>query len=77
MPKKQFGAEQIVPKLRQIEVLLGQGKNVAISHEEIRASGLTSDNFRSWPIASNRLTGPLSAIGAQADHQRTWHNRRE
>ena len=28
MPKKTFTPEQIVPKLRQIEVLIGQGKAV-------------------------------------------------
>ncbi len=27
MPKKRFGAEQIVTLLRQIEVLMGQGKS--------------------------------------------------
>jgi len=29
MPKKTFTAEQIVAKLRQIEVLMGQGKTVS------------------------------------------------
>jgi hypothetical protein len=27
MPKKRFGAEQIVTRLRQIEVLMAQGKS--------------------------------------------------
>ena len=31
MPKKRLGAEQIVTKLRQIEVLQGQGKSLAVA----------------------------------------------
>jgi hypothetical protein len=31
MPKKQLGTEQIVTKLRQIEVLQGQGKNKSLA----------------------------------------------
>jgi len=36
MPKgRRLGAEQIVTKLRQIEVLQGQGKNIAAACKEI------------------------------------------
>jgi putative transposase len=34
MPKKRLGAEQIVTKLRQIEVLQGQGKSLAVACKE-------------------------------------------
>jgi putative transposase len=36
MPKgRRLGAEQIVTKLRQIEVLQGQGKNIAVACKEV------------------------------------------
>jgi len=35
MPKKRLGAEQIVTKLRQIEVLQGQGKSLAVACKEV------------------------------------------
>ena len=34
MPKKRFGAEQIVTLLRQIEVLMGQGNSTQIACRE-------------------------------------------
>ena len=41
MPKKKFSAEQIVTKLRQVEVLLAQGKTIAIACKEV---GTTDKN---------------------------------
>jgi hypothetical protein len=38
MPKKRLGAEQIVTKLRQIEVLQGQGKSLAVACKEVGCS---------------------------------------
>lgn len=38
------GAEQIVTKLRQIEVLQGQGKSVAAACKEIGATEQSSTN---------------------------------
>ena len=44
MPKgRRLGAEQIVTKLRQIEVLQGQGKNIAAACKEI---GTTEQKLR-------------------------------
>jgi hypothetical protein len=40
-----LGAEQIVTKLRQIEVLQGQGKNIAAACKEI---GTTEQTFYRW-----------------------------
>ncbi len=46
MPKgRRLGAEQIVTKLRQIEVLQGQGKNIAASCKEM---GTTEQTFYPW-----------------------------
>ena len=42
MPKKRLGAEQIVTKLRQVEVLQSQGKSVAAACEE---AGLTEQSY--------------------------------
>jgi putative transposase len=45
MPKKTFTAEQIVAKLRQIEVLMGQGKTVSQAAKEV---GITDQTFYRW-----------------------------
>ena len=44
-PKKKFTPEQIVPKLRQIEVLIGQGKAVPLACKE---AGITAQTFYRW-----------------------------
>ena len=45
MPKKAFTPEQIVPKLRQIEVLIGQGKTVPLACKE---AGIVEQTFYRW-----------------------------
>jgi len=46
MPRgRRLGAEQIVTKLRQIEVLQGQGKNIAVACKEV---GTTEQTFYRW-----------------------------
>ncbi len=45
MPKKTFTPEQIVAKLRQIEVLVSQGKTVPLACKEI---GITDQTFYRW-----------------------------
>ena len=42
MPKKRLEAEQIVTKLRQIEVLQGQGKSLAVACKE---AGTTEQSY--------------------------------
>ena len=42
MPKKRLGAEEIVTKLRQIEVLQGQGKSFAVACKEV---GTTEQSY--------------------------------
>ena len=42
MPTKRLGAEQIVTKLRQVEVLQSQGKSVAAACKE---TGLTEQSY--------------------------------
>lgn len=45
MPKKAFTPEQVVAKLRQIEVLLSQGKTIALACKE---AGITEQTFYRW-----------------------------
>ena len=42
MPKKRFSAEQIVVVLRQIEVLLSQGKSPPVA---CREAGISQQNY--------------------------------
>jgi putative transposase len=42
MPKKRFNAEQIVTLLRQIEVLMSQGKKPAVAYRE---AGISQQNY--------------------------------
>ena len=45
MAKKRLNAEQIVTKLRQIEVLQAQGKTIAVSCKEV---GTTEQSYYHW-----------------------------
>ena len=45
MPRKSYTAEQIIAKLRQIEVLVAQGKSVAIACKE---SGISEQTYYRW-----------------------------
>lgn len=45
MPKKTFTPEQIVGKLRQIEVWMGQGKTVPLACKE---AGIVDQTFYRW-----------------------------
>jgi transposase-like protein len=45
MAKKTFTPEQIVGKLRQIEVLIGQGKKVPLA---CREAGIVEQTFYRW-----------------------------
>lgn len=42
---KRLGAEQIVTKLRQIEILMGQGKTAALACKE---SGVSEQSYYRW-----------------------------
>ena len=45
MGRKHHKPEEIVAKLRQVEVLSGQGKSIA---EAVRAIGVTEPTFYRW-----------------------------
>ena len=54
MPKKRLGAEQIVTKLRQVDVLSSQGKSIA---EAIRSIGVTEVTYYRWRSEYGGLKG--------------------
>jgi transposase len=45
MPKKRYAAEEIVANLRQVDVLLGQGKTVG---EAVKTIGVTETTYHRW-----------------------------
>ena len=45
MGKRRLGAEQIVSKLRQIEVLMAQGKTAALASREV---GVSEQSYYRW-----------------------------
>jgi len=45
MPRKTFTPEQIIAKLRQIEVLIGQGQAVA---QAVRVTGISEQSYYRW-----------------------------
>jgi transposase-like protein len=45
MPKKRFSSEQIIAKLRQIEVQLAQGKSIALA---CRDAAISEQSYFRW-----------------------------
>ena len=54
MPRKRHTAEEIVTKLRQVEVLTAQGRTVA---EAIRSIGVTEVTYYRWRTEYGGLKG--------------------
>jgi transposase-like protein len=54
MPRKRHKAEEIVAKLRQVEVLSGQGQSVP---EAIRSIGVTEVTYYRWRSEYGGLKG--------------------
>jgi putative transposase len=57
MPRKSFTPEQIITKLRQIEVLIAQGKPVGIACKEAGISEQTYYRWRIMDSKDNRYAG--------------------
>jgi hypothetical protein len=45
MPKKRFSSEQIIAKLRQIEVQLAQGKSIALACKD---AAISEQSYFRW-----------------------------
>ena len=54
MPKQRFGAEQEVEKLRQIEVLIGEGRSL---QQALREAGITDATYYRWRKGYGGLKG--------------------
>ena len=54
MPRKMHGAEEIVAKLRQVEMLMTQGKSTA---DAVRAIGVTEATYYRWRQEFGGLKG--------------------
>jgi len=54
MAKKRFGPEQVVSKLRQIEVLMGEGKSL---RQALRGGGITDATYYRWRKEYGGLKG--------------------
>jgi hypothetical protein len=52
MPRRRLGAEQIVTKLRQIEVMQGQGKSIASACKE---AGTTEQSYYRYRFAISSI----------------------
>jgi hypothetical protein len=57
MARGRLGAEQIVTKLQQIEVLQRQNKSVAAACKE---AGTTEQTYVAWPAALHRPAPPAT-----------------
>lgn len=76
MPKKKFNAEQIVTKLRQIEVFLAQGKTIAIACKEV---GTADKSYCRWRneygrYGYRRVTALLNNGGIKVGKNRVQRN---
>jgi putative transposase len=54
MPRKRHAAEEIVTKLRQVDVLSSQGKSIA---EAVRSIGVTEVTYYRWRSEYGGLKG--------------------
>ena len=66
MPRKVHGPEEIVAKLRQVEMLMTQGKSTA---DAVRAIGVTEATYYRWRQEYGGLKGDqvrrLKELGAE------------
>jgi hypothetical protein len=74
MARKRHTAEEIVAKLRQVDVLMAQGRQVA---DAVRAIGVTEVTYYRWRNEYGGLKGDqvkrLKEL--ETDHSRAWHLR--
>ena len=60
MARKRLAAEQIVTKLRQIEVLLAQGKTIAVASKEAGTTEQAQGWMPQWRNLLQPQGGPIS-----------------
>ena len=72
MPRKRHGAEEIVTKLRQVDVLSSQGKSVA---EAIRSIGVTEVTYYRWRSEYGGLKGDQVKRLKELETENSWLRR--
>jgi putative transposase len=55
MPKKRYTPEEIVAKLRQVDVLVSQGQNIADAIRQIGVSEVTYYRWRQETVGSRPI----------------------
>jgi ABC-type antimicrobial peptide transport system permease subunit len=70
MPKKRYTPEEIVAKLRQVDVLIGQGKALEEAVKSIEVTDTTYHRWRSFVTACSALFRFFGIFGLpfQADY---------
>ena len=68
MGRKRPKPEEIVSKLRQVEVLQGQGMSIADAVRQIGGEGRRAPLVRAQPRTSKPTTGGASSTGLWAGH---------
>ena len=66
MARKRHTAEEIVAKLRQVDVLMAQGRQVA---DAVRAIGVTEVTYYRWRNEYGGLKGPGQAAERAGDRE--------
>ena len=59
MAKERFGSEQVVTKLRQIEVLMGEGQSL---QQALREVGITDATYYRWRKEYEGLKGDQAKL---------------
>ena len=78
MARKRLAAEQIVTKLRQIEVLQGQGKTIAMACKEAgtteQSSGMNASMARSSTVSGKHRSSSSNGASTTTQNVRTRHS---
>ena len=66
MPRKGFRPEEVIAKLREADVLLGQGKKVA---EVVKALGVSEVTYYRWRQEYGGMTVPRAKRLKELEHE--------
>jgi hypothetical protein len=74
MPRKKHKAEEIVAKLRQVDVLLSQGRSVG---EAVRSIGVTQFTYYRWRHAGPHISSASPRLSLHLQRKRDSFNEPE
>jgi hypothetical protein len=72
MPQKKHKPEEIVAKLRQVDLLVSQGRSVAEAVRSIGVTQFTYYRWRDWPIRQQILAIPSSSSPVSSRKRISW-----